>query len=490
MVSISRYVCVGLTLAAMLMLHPQWGQAAGPTSLDAQQAALEALLTPAATGDALWNEYARLWCEASSFAWARQTLDDEEMAGMAGELPEAGLAYLSAKLENPPRIPDSLLAGQEPRFGDDPRYWQLRWFNAWLYNDKFEQGDADPTRFLRMAQQRGATDAATDWLLLQDGLEKVAGTYTAFSEASYQQQLKLLQAFVQHYPAESLGWYALALKQAEYGDLSEAAEALRSGNAAPSNSCLLPFPASLVQARLEVGEPAGSEVVAGAAFYNSMVLPEPLDHTQVWEFIKNCEVAAAIGDMPLSTDALARFGSRLALMEGAGRLQRSAGLGIMQRQANNILATPGSYSSSQLQDVLSFKDRLSYASRQWLPGHDYGTPGAQQFIADSIREQLAEQRIDLFGYALASVRQEKQPLHEQELEKSWHARDPRLSYGLFAPVYGADMIPLVIRLDAWRALYRWAVQQSGPPTAKARQEIERLTQFDMDSLAWPVDPGK
>lgn len=268
------------------------------------------------TGDALWDAYAQALLEQLG------TANPIELIGSVA----------------PPVLPQELLDSWQSEFGDDPRYWQLRYWDATWRGMGEDLPGIDPVIFLEQGVAAGASDAITKMLLYKERRDTFeenweqycAGTLPDDSEfapviaenvAEYswfvKQQLALADGLVEACPDESWAWYERAMKRFENGVWEAGLEDLHSGNQAANNRRARPFPISFINEQLAAGLDCGSDVAAGIAIQGESVYGLP-NFIRIKDQMKNQEVRLQLG-APLSELApwnvyCCRFGS----MEGAG----------------------------------------------------------------------------------------------------------------------------------------------------------------------------
>ncbi|MCH7472785.1 hypothetical protein IIA79_07535 [bacterium] len=281
------------------------------------------------TGDALWDTYAQ---------------------ALLDSLPQALIDYDGITFYET-ALPDELLAEWEPRFADDPRYWQLRYWNAEQLYDSYslqkgvveDYSGPEPYTFLEHAEASGVMDWTIAWLLYKKqshDLRKLwerfeSGETTAEDEVALphfdsipplmwydKQQLNLLDDLVSAYPEESFFWYIHAIERFQLGEWIGGLGDLRAANTAPNNRAPLCFPFSYVVSRLALEQETGSEVaagmvVAGSFQFGSVSLPYfiPLKD-QAKNQIVRLNMGAPLAELEPWLGFLCRYGS----MESSGAL--------------------------------------------------------------------------------------------------------------------------------------------------------------------------
>jgi len=215
------------------------------------------------TGDELYDTYA-------------QAL----LAELAGAKP---WDLLRLDLTEPVSLPETYFEEWNSRFGDDPRYWQLRYWEAIWHGGSYVTG-LDAAELLEQGIARGTSDNVTAMLaykyrrqLLKDNWDRYSeGTLPPESGFAPQippgicpyswytaEQLALADELVAECPEESWAWYERATVRFESGSWEGGLADLEHGNAAPNNRLPLPFPVSFIIARMEAGLPCGNEAAAG-----------------------------------------------------------------------------------------------------------------------------------------------------------------------------------------------------------------------------------
>lgn len=175
-------------------------------------------------GDALWDQYAQLLLDS-----VRSSAPDEPSRDWTPIVPPERLLELGAQ------------------FAQDPRYWQL------LLVEAGRTGSAAHQDIFAAARAAGADNA----VLLWQEYRAAAGT------ADMQTAQAVLDELIERYPAESLPHYERALMRIGADDFAGGVADLQAGNAAASNSLLLPFPVDYVQDRLSTDQELGNDGIAG-----------------------------------------------------------------------------------------------------------------------------------------------------------------------------------------------------------------------------------
>jgi len=226
------------------------------------------------TGDALFDRYAQ--AVISRQGWRLFTCHSEQDI-------------------NPATLPDELLATWEPEFGDDPRYWQLRFFCARFRNNLHAQGikprdpwelstpdHPHPVKHLETARERGVADAETLLLLhiiaTSTWYDEVADQHGAPERmldehfdlavainADYEARLlALLDEAIAVGPDECWPYWERAQLRLSWGEDEAALADLRAGNACSSNVIPVCFPISAVLRDHDRHAEHGNQVLNGA----------------------------------------------------------------------------------------------------------------------------------------------------------------------------------------------------------------------------------
>jgi hypothetical protein len=258
------------------------------------------------SGDDLFDEY------------ARAVRDRQATRLFYVSFPDGGL--------NPVVLPDDMLAAWEPRYGRDPRYWQLRCWNAASQNlpslvawdwPHVEYGNS--AAFLEEARLRQVADAATLELLgwmrgcqafrLEQGAKPLPGEVPPHELRVEQRQL--LDEAVAADPQRAWPHYRLALRACECGDLAQSARELALGNVAPDTTHIALFPRQLLMNNLNHGHPLANPALS---YY---LLQSQACYDADWPGVQPglralADSALAAGDMQLLTTvqlAWCRMGS-------------------------------------------------------------------------------------------------------------------------------------------------------------------------------------
>lgn len=234
-------------------------------------------------------------------------------------------------------VPDDVLAKWESEFGDDPRYWELRYFcmkhsmpapsvlekaaDPALRNQRGEDLDK-ALGFLEQARERGIATANTLMLL-----------YWEKRDALQQDDPPGHDQLVYDYPPEAVedlgqianeavaashdeAWpyYTRAMYWYETGKPERGLADMKTGNTQPDVSYPVPFPAGMVDQGLSAPVPAGNAAVSGAIFCIALNEQPPI-------LIKRaCEASLAahsLVDGSAAFETWHQFGCRL----GASRIE-------------------------------------------------------------------------------------------------------------------------------------------------------------------------
>lgn len=241
----------------------------------------------------------------------------------------------------PSSLPMATLVGWKDEFGDDPRYWQLCYWNATVSRMVDGTTGLAPVDYLEQGAARGASDAIAEMLLYKhrrDELEKnweqyCGGTLPEDSGFSpdirestsgfawfVEQELALVDQLVAACPDESWAWYERAMKRFEYGKWEDGLADLRNGNQAANNRLPLPFPIPFINDRIVKELHCGSEVAAGMAIEGVFGWPFP-NFIHLKDQMKNQEVRLHLGAPLNEFEPWHLYTCRLGSMEGASSVQ-------------------------------------------------------------------------------------------------------------------------------------------------------------------------
>lgn len=203
------------------------------------------------TGDALWDTYAQALLE--------------QLPDMINK-PREGIVAISAP-SGVGVLPDDLLASWQPEFGNDPRYWQLRYFNKAAFDtyqdflhggpihpEEYEYIEPAPAEYLLQGKELGVADWVTEILLydaqdrelewLQENYNDISDEEKAINSVPEivtepfvalwfeDQRLPRLNYLASTLPDESWPYYERAMYQFEHGNWDAALISLRRGNEA------------------------------------------------------------------------------------------------------------------------------------------------------------------------------------------------------------------------------------------------------------------
>lgn len=454
------------------------------------------------TGDVLWDRYASTLIASQVLGALHQMghqIPNQEIYELYGTaLWDTGLeevleanpdidAVLAQSVGSdapfPPGLPDEILAGWETEFGADPRYWQLRYWNAWQpFLPENEAAVAkEPQHFLKMTVERGINDACIDWLLLEAQWQALEPPDSAAAvEEDYQSRLALLDAFIGQHPEQSCGWYRRARLQQNYGEWESALADIQQGNAAELNSMLLPFPLSYVAQRA-IGadwrikpDPACGAVVAKAMGISGERTTDLFNSNK--EFLVVLRLA---GDSALMQDLLT-YASRLGAMEGANVHQQLAACNLAASLAHELLVGhPGSSVEQRDATMHLYDTARALANRS-----DRANPSPR---GESIHSRVA-QRMQLEGvsygmaitYSLPDWLPE--PYSPEFMAQTMDGHYPAL-VGLTVQRDLYYPTTVMVRLYYLLELGEWLWEDSRD--AASAVSFERLARFDVETLSWP-----
>ncbi|MCH7472978.1 hypothetical protein IIA79_08515 [bacterium] len=283
---------------------------------------------PVPTGDSLFDRYAL------------------EVEARIAELEDGGEVM---QIRTCAALHDELLAGWENEFGDDARYWELRYLCAWsnAEKDNFSSNDfTAPADILREARRRGVTTANTLLILSRELREEYEARFEELPDPrsnpefklwgwkvnvemsprkvldpevveqllnlhkSYEtEELELLNEAMVIGPDEAWPYYLRALYWFELGEHDLAIADLEAGNAAPVNVYPRPFPVPFVVEALTAKAPAGSAAVSGAILLLQLSYPL-LKYLRLREFLKDSLVAVNLSGDPATLEAWHQFACR------------------------------------------------------------------------------------------------------------------------------------------------------------------------------------
>jgi hypothetical protein len=230
--------------------------------LEASNVSIETLYAPPSpTGDALFDRYA--------------AAVDQRMAASS---PFHQIYFPVAVLS------DTELSLWEPEFGNDPRYWELRYFCASAGNTEqtLNDGFSRPSQFLAEAARRGIATANTllllaetsdegNWKLPPDILHNVESPGVSASDPDISQmqqmereRLAVINAAVKLDARQAWDYYERAMYWFELGEQERGLADLQAGNAAPDDDFPRPWPLSQVQTAFSAAAVPGSPGVCGA----------------------------------------------------------------------------------------------------------------------------------------------------------------------------------------------------------------------------------
>jgi len=406
------------------------------------------------TGDALWDTY------------AQANLD----------LLAAPDAFIDGNGPIYPHLSEEVLDSWEALFGDDPRYWQLRYWEAerWMIWD--EQPTAEPIAMLMRGEERGAVDAVSRMQLYKLRKEELTRNWDMYAEGTLpegsdfapvitdgaapyswyvDERLKLIEELVAACPDESWAWYESAIVRFEFGEWETGLSEMEAGNQAANNRMPLPFPMSFVAERVRAGGDCGSTVAAGQVLQGNFMIGMP-NFMRIKDQAKNQEVRMLLG-APLSEFApWHAYTCRLGVMEGADSIQWLVAHVIRNMILRDLFVeTPEAFTVDQ---------------RQALWGL-YGRGFKVRELSKTANETTAEE-----NKAAIELHAMEYNLAEKISEEL--GEDGKLSPQLQEQLYTAA---------ATNYHYRFLVYQREQTEyyPKVKERFEQLASFDMVNYCWP-----
>jgi len=235
-------------------------------------------------------------------------------------------------------VPEDVLATWEADFGNDPRYWELRYFCASGIGRPTTAGGASAedsltahkrrVDFLLDAQRRGVASCNTMLLLYRE----VRGEHNEQldmagipSDAEPQQQvdaLALMRRFedeevaflndvIERWPDYAWAYYDRAMYWFELGEEQRGLSDLAAGNVAPNLRLPQPWPYQYVVDGIHKGAIPGSIPVSGAICEAQSALASP-NYIMMKEHLKEAFVACNLDGGMQRFEAWHQFGCRLA----------------------------------------------------------------------------------------------------------------------------------------------------------------------------------
>jgi hypothetical protein len=443
---------------------------------------LDQLLAFTPTGDALWDKY------------ASALLDGMKQQPLAPTSPAGGWRA--------PVVPDSVLAQWEPQFGNDPRYWQLRYFerrragmprpggaSIGMGQQELQRALSPPggipTGALEEGDQRGISDAASLWC-----------EYLALGASDSTRRSALLDRLVQQMPEESFSWYLRGLAECRAGAWSAGLADLKAGNAAPHNRVPYPFPLSFVIDRLHRGEPLGSEVAAGMVVQNAFVYSfysEGLTSRQVWRDLPK-RVKAGNGWEDAKT--VHDFCCRLETMDRADGVQRIMAIIPATSLLRQLLTDDAAeFQPEQRRQLLllynGWEGRLYNALRYDLHDHE---PQSNAFLESELAARkltgamLAQYVVhgdpaERFAQVDELLQEEQQP---DGATPEMLKQQKELAYSLIEnnPTYRLNVTLLALEFELATADMRF---EQTTAADKVKEIVERYAEFDWAKITFPSD---
>ena len=237
--------------------------------------------TPINTGDALYDKY---------LAWVADDLANNYRGSIAKPYGNRwGSAGYSVNLDP--------FASWEAEFGNDPRYWMLRYRHS-MGTRIDEWGFSEfNISYLEQAYELGVVDGAILFILLKEmdsnfsnesdynstnipHSPKAAADYQKFKRSEIDRQVgtehnQLLAELLEVAGDESLPHYYAALCDGQRGNYEQAFLHLSEGNQAPNNSSLIGFPIERVSLDLRSATPLPDKLISGLILGEEVALLLP-----------------------------------------------------------------------------------------------------------------------------------------------------------------------------------------------------------------------
>ena len=203
-----------------------------------------------ATGDPLFDKYA----QAVRDRWARRLFYTGTIEGSP----------------NPASLPDEVLAEWEPQFGGDPRYWELRCWNAnsarfpYLSKDRADAWSRG-NEFLDEAIKRGLATSniyLLRYMKRRGELDALNNHNRTLSDAEFAELRAVLDAAVAAGPDESMAYYKRALLSFERQDVATGLADIRLGNQQNDWHALGMFPHDFVRERQLKQQASGNALIS------------------------------------------------------------------------------------------------------------------------------------------------------------------------------------------------------------------------------------
>ena len=296
------------------------------------------------TGDRLFDAYAREVVRRQAprlFCWRPDGEND---------------AMLSATV----RLPDDVLAGLERNFGDDPRYWQLRYclteeVPADIAAGYDQTGLSPETYYLEVARDEGHADAATLYALWWAYYEQWLVEYQAnLDDQDFQwysadhfeldrtfladrgpEVATLLDEMVAAEPGLSWPYYLRARCRYAMGEYAAALADLQAGNSAPDNRLPVPFPYSRAMDAAHDGRTLINPTFQAALIKASSL--QGLPNLGAWLQFSRELPASGLGNEREWLAEFHRFSCRLGDMQHAAIYQRLGAGHQVRAQADEYL---------------------------------------------------------------------------------------------------------------------------------------------------------
>jgi len=242
-------------------------------------------------------------------------------------------------------LPDEVFAAWRLEFGDDPRFWMLRyWLTSEFWNcERDDRAYIDRDDYLKEARQRGATNGAVllslasrcdyYWCSEVDRYAEVNpparneswGPYymaiRALVDEKYgPEQQALLDELMAAAPDQAFVYYYVGFIEAQRGNFEQAIELIAEGNRAPHCSNQIGFPFDELVARTRAGDYLVDKVIDGSLWttYVNMYFPRVIRLRETFQLL--CEQAVQTQNLE-ALDELHTLACRYGMADSAETFQ-------------------------------------------------------------------------------------------------------------------------------------------------------------------------
>ncbi len=316
---------------------------------------------PITTGDALYDRY---------LTWVADGLDSNTAFGNRTQRLDPHLGW-------------DPFADWEAEFGNDPRYWMLRYRYAESEITKTWQYRKNVIGHLEKARELGMADGAVLLVLLTQIDDEIWNESrqwapTGKSRSSNFDELqkflrgqvdeqigaehdKLLAELLEAAGNESLPHYYAAMFDSQRGDYAAAIAHLADGNRAPDNTTLVGFPFQRHMTDLLAGNPLPDDLIGGSILMDWYNLPMP-NFIETKQMLKALVAEAVSREDRAGLDEIHTFACRFGRAEGSTLITSLVALVMIQivetEYSNSVSGSLSPAQASKLLQLTNMRGKV------------------------------------------------------------------------------------------------------------------------------------